>query len=194
MQKEVLTNKIRAFAEFALSNPATAQKIDVTELLQQTWDVMEIGKESPILQEEGEEKIPEAVKQQVQVMDQTIQKMQQHIDMLEQKEAAQQLKIDADLKKAQIAAQTAAEKQVDTHNVARYEAETARMAQLAPAMGPEEIRALVKQLMQEMMSPEQVPPQPPTAPPEEPEMPEPPPQPMPPTQPADAGFLTPPEQ
>jgi hypothetical protein len=48
MQKEVLTNKIRAFSEFALSNPITADKIDVTELLQQTWDVMEIGRESPI--------------------------------------------------------------------------------------------------------------------------------------------------
>jgi hypothetical protein len=49
MQKEVLTNKIRAFAEFAMSNPITAPLVDARELLQQTWDVMEIGKESPVL-------------------------------------------------------------------------------------------------------------------------------------------------
>jgi hypothetical protein len=63
MQKEVLTNKIRAFAEFAMSNPITAPLIDARELLQQTWDVMEIGKESPILDED--KSIPEPLKQQM---------------------------------------------------------------------------------------------------------------------------------
>ena len=53
MQKEVLTNKLRAFSEFALGNPITASKVDPTELLQQTWDVMEIGRESPILKADG---------------------------------------------------------------------------------------------------------------------------------------------
>lgn len=76
MQKEVLTNKLRAFADFALSNPATAAKVDVTELLQQTWDVMQIGKESPILKQEDGQKIPPQVQQQME-------QAKQHIDMLE---------------------------------------------------------------------------------------------------------------
>jgi hypothetical protein len=66
MQKEVLANKIRAFSEFAMSNPATAPLIDARELLQQTWDVMEIGRESPIMKEEGEQKMPPQVQQKMQ--------------------------------------------------------------------------------------------------------------------------------
>ena len=76
MQKEILTNKLRAFSEFAMSNPVTAPLIDARELLQQTWDVMQIGKESPILKQEGEQPIPPQVQQKMQEAD-------QHIQMLE---------------------------------------------------------------------------------------------------------------
>jgi len=75
MQKEVLTNKLRAFADFAMSNPMTAPLIDARELLNQTWDVMEIGRESPILKKEGEEEIPPQIKQQLDQMQQQMQKM-----------------------------------------------------------------------------------------------------------------------
>lgn len=90
MQKEVLTNKLRAFADFAMSNPMTAPLIDARELLNQTWDVMEIGRESPILKEEGEQEIPPQVKQQLEQMQQQLQhlgdalgKAGDHVDKLE---------------------------------------------------------------------------------------------------------------
>lgn len=76
MQKEVLTNKIRAFSEFALSNPMTAEKIDVTELLNQTWDVMQIGRESPILDENNPKPgapLPPQVQQQMAQMQEQLQ-------------------------------------------------------------------------------------------------------------------------
>lgn len=76
MQKEVLTNKIRAFSEFALSNPMTAEKIDVTELLNQTWDVMQIGKESPILDENNPKPgapLPPEVQQKMGQMEEQLQ-------------------------------------------------------------------------------------------------------------------------
>jgi len=75
MQKEILTNKLRAFADFAMSNPVTAPLIDARELLNQTWDVMEIGRESPILKEEGEQEIPPQIKQQLDQMQQQMQQM-----------------------------------------------------------------------------------------------------------------------
>jgi hypothetical protein len=73
MQKEVLTNKIRAFAEFAMSNPATAPLVDARELLQQTWDVMEIGRESPIV--EADKNLPPEVQGQMQQMQQAGQEL-----------------------------------------------------------------------------------------------------------------------
>ena len=85
MQKEVLTNKIRAFSEFALGNPMTAAKIDVTELLQQTWDVMEIGKESPILKaEDGQEDLPEPVKQRMMQVAEQMEQMGQQLEQTQQ--------------------------------------------------------------------------------------------------------------
>jgi hypothetical protein len=126
MQKEILTNKLRAFAEFALSNPMTASKIDVTELLTQTWDVMEIGKESPILKQQGTEALPPEVQQQmqqmqqhVQQMDTAIQGMTQEAQKKDEELAAMKQQLDkaeldlhreqaiADIKDAQQAAMTA---------------------------------------------------------------------------------------
>jgi hypothetical protein len=100
MQKEVLTNKIRAFSEFALGNPATAALIDAKELLRQTWDVMEIGKESPILEDEdGQESLPEPVKQrmmqvaeQMEQMGQELQKTQQDLQQAQQKAQQEETK------------------------------------------------------------------------------------------------------
>ena len=91
MQKEILTNKIRAFADFALSNPMTAQKIDVTEILQQTWDVMEIGRESPILKDDKGgippemQQMQEQMKQQMQAMGTALENASKQVDELEAK-------------------------------------------------------------------------------------------------------------
>lgn len=146
MQKEVLTNKIRAFSEFALGNPVTAPLIDAKELLRQTWDVMEIGKESPILEDkEGQESLPEPVKQrmmqvaeQMEQMGQELQKMQQDLQKAEQKAVNEEFKrmkaeIDADQAKALLAIEKAQES-----------ATSAVAGQAAPA-APDAIQDMVNQ-------------------------------------------------
>lgn len=95
MQKEVLTNKIRAFADFALSNPNTAPLVDARELLNQTWDVMEIGRESPIKPEDDQKELPDDVKQR---MAQVAEQMEQMQNALQQ---AQKDAQDAERKAAQ---------------------------------------------------------------------------------------------
>lgn len=95
MQKEILANKLQAFSAFALSNPLTAQKIDVRELLEQTWDVLEIGRESPILKDEDGDKIPPQVQQQMQQMQQVIQQLQQRLQQAESRESVEMAKIEA---------------------------------------------------------------------------------------------------
>ncbi len=127
MQKEVLTSKLRAFADFALSNPATAEKVDVTELLQQTWDVMQIGKESPILKPEDGQKVPPQVQLQMQ-------QMHQENEML--KAAAQELgekynELDAD-----------AQGEAEERRIKAYDAQTKRLALFIDKMTP----AMVLQL------------------------------------------------
>lgn len=119
MQKEVLTNKLRAFADFALSNPMTAEKIDVTELLQQTWDVMEIGKESPILKDEDGADIPPQIKQQMDMMQQEKQAMEE--SMRELGEKYNELHANAEIDRQKLLLE-------------RYKAETARLALIYPTM------------------------------------------------------------
>ena len=186
MQKEVLTNKLRAFADFALSNPMTAEKVDVTELLQQTWDVMQIGKESPILKPEDGQKIPPQVQQQMQ-------QMQQENEML--KETAQELgekfnELDAD-----------AEGKREERLLKRYSLESARLQIILPYMPQAVVQTIAAEFGIDMIDEQQQanaeegaepPPEAMSAPP--PEMMEAPPEPMiqEPEQPADdAGFFMP---
>lgn len=76
MQKEVLASKINSFSQFALSNPLTAEKIDVSELLRQTWDVLEMGRESPILEDDPSmEGVPPQIQRQLQEMQQQMEAM-----------------------------------------------------------------------------------------------------------------------
>lgn len=189
MQKEVLTSKLRAFSDFAMSNPQTAQKIDVTELLQQTWDVMEIGRESPILKEDdGKKPNPqlEEMKAQIQQMDQVIQGMTQEIESKDDERDNARRKLD----------------------IEEYKARTDRMKVVAPAMDQEQIQLMVMQAITDAMQPyteqePQEPQEPPEPMQEQQEQFEPPPehempdgqmmlaQDMQPEQPADAGFLMP---
>lgn len=189
MQKEVLTNKIRAFAEFAMSNPVTAPLIDARELLQQTWDVMEIGRESPILEAEGEEEIPEPIKQKMGAMEEQINAMGAALN-----NAAKEVdKLELEKKDKN-----------DQALIARFKAETERLNLLLPFLSPEAIAAIAANLGLQTInsadiSPDggagELPQEPMMQEPvmEQPMPMEPPPQEMPlqPEQPADAGFLTP---
>lgn len=83
MAKEVLMNKLQGFMQVALSNPLTAQEIDVRELLTQVWEAGEIGKESPILDDKArQEKQNNPMMQQAQ---QQMQEMQQQAQQVIQK-------------------------------------------------------------------------------------------------------------
>lgn len=208
MQKEVLTNKIRAFSEFALGNPVTAQLIDAKELLRQTWDVMEIGKESPILEDkDGQESLPEPVKQrmmqvaeQMEKMGQDLQQTQQDLQSAEQKARQEEFKrmkaeIDADQARALLAIEKA------------QESAAAKVAGQAAPAGDQDIQDMVNQAvamaLSHMMSqqvpepaPEMPPPEPmpeqqaPPDPEMQPEMPQEPPQ----EPPTEGGFSLPAEQ
>ncbi len=52
MVKEILMQKLQGFMQLALGNPLTAPMVDARELLEQVWDSGEIGKESPVYDEE----------------------------------------------------------------------------------------------------------------------------------------------
>jgi hypothetical protein len=52
MAKEVLANKLNGFLALVSGNEQLSQMTDVRELLEQVWDVLQIGKESPVFTEE----------------------------------------------------------------------------------------------------------------------------------------------
>lgn len=167
MQKEVLTNKIRAFAEFALSNPATAPLIDARELLQQTWDVMEIGRESPIREEEGQEELPEPVKQrmmqvaeQMEQMGAELESTKEALEKAEAKAADEEAKrVKAEISEQQAEALLAIERaQTSAQNTIRGDAQQVQAMQ--PQITPEDVQEMVNQavaaaLAQVMSPPEQ---------------------------------------
>jgi hypothetical protein len=174
MQKEVLTSKLRAFADFALSNPSTAPLIDARELLNQTWDVMEIGRESPILEEEGKEDIPPQIRQQLEQMQQQMQQMGDalgkagdHVDKLE---------AEGENKAAEIEV-----KRIEA-NTKAYDAITKRLQVLGPLLNSVEVQQLAAETQREAME-QPDPGQPPSESMGIPEL----------QEPAEAGFLTPTE-
>jgi hypothetical protein len=52
MAKEVLMHKLQGFLQIVAANEHLAQFVDLRELLQQVWDSGQIGKESPVFDEE----------------------------------------------------------------------------------------------------------------------------------------------
>lgn len=140
MQKEILTNKIRAFADFALSNPQTAPKIDITELLNQVWDVMEIGRESPILKEDGE-KVPDQIKQQMAEMKGQIKQLSGALENAHHE--VTQMETDKELKERELKI-----KEVEA-NTKAYSALTDRIKVLGPLMDPLEVSALAQETKRE---------------------------------------------
>ena len=68
--KEVLTNKLQQYMSLVLSNEAAMQKVDLRELLEQVWDAMDVGKESPVLsdedlQKQGQGQLPPEIQEQM---------------------------------------------------------------------------------------------------------------------------------
>lgn len=148
MAKEVLINKLQTFSAFAMGNPITAQKIDVTELLNQTWNALEVGKESPVLKDEQGD-IPPQIKQQMEQMQQQMQQLEsaltkaaEEVGKLESKEAIEMRKL----------------------QIEEYKAETERMKAMAPAFDPVQVQALVQQTMHDIIMQNMQPPEMPQEP------------------------------
>lgn len=175
MAKEVLVNKIRAFAEFAMSNPITAPLVDARELLEQTWSAMEIGKESPVAKDEdGQAALPPQVKQQMEQMSQEKQTLEQSLQELGEKYNA----LDADRDEA-----------MQKLRVEAYKAQTERLKLLTPFLTPQAAMQLAAEIGIDIaQSPDITPNDPPieTEPPDPAMM-------QPPQEPAEAGFFTPEE-
>lgn len=127
MQKEVLANKVRAFADFAMSNPVTAPLIDPRELLNQVWDVMQIGRESPILKEEDGAKVPPQVQQQMEQMQEQVKMLESSLEEIGQKYN----ELDANKTNER-----------DKILLDRYSKETERLKILAPTM-PVQLSAII---------------------------------------------------
>lgn len=129
MAKEVLTSKLQAFMSMAMANPATAQLIDVPELLKQVWEAMEVGRKLPIIEKENGE-LPPEIQQQMQQM----QEMLQQADHTIQQMGAELESKQADQESAQAKAMQEQQKiEIDRYNaetkriVDTYNAETQRM-------------------------------------------------------------------
>lgn len=137
MQKEILTNKIRAFADFALSNEQTAPLVDARELLNQTWDVMEIGRESPILKQEGEQQIPPQVQQKMQAMEEQIKQMGEALN-------------NAHAEVKEFEAGNAVKQ--DELAIKAFDADTKRLQVVGAGMTPEQVAQIVQQTMLAIMS------------------------------------------
>jgi hypothetical protein len=137
MQKEILTNKIRAFADFALSNPNTAPLVDARELLEQTWDVMEIGRESPVLKDEDGQNLPPQVKQKMQALQEQIKNMGDALNNAH--EEVKQLEAAAGAKDAEL-------------GIKAFDADTKRMQVVGAAMTSEQVAAVVQQTVLHLLS------------------------------------------
>jgi hypothetical protein len=90
--------------------------------------------------------------QKTQMDEQVIGKMQQHIEQLELDKKANTIKAQADLEKARMQQQTAASQGVADHAVKTFDAETKRMAALVPSMGPDALRPLIMEVLNEIMN------------------------------------------
>lgn len=93
MAKEVLLNKLMGFINLVGANPTMAALVDMRELLEQAWDLTQIGKESPILKEEDltMESLPPQVQQMIAQLQEAAQmgeQAQQQIEQLKQEAMA----------------------------------------------------------------------------------------------------------
>lgn len=150
MQKEVLTNKLRAFAQFALSNPQTAAVIDVRELVEQMWDYMEIGRESPVLKDEDGQNIPPQVKAQMQQLQQQVQQMGQALQNAANQVDKLEARNELDLAKARM-----------QNEINGYKAETERLKLVVSLLPPQIQTALALNVAdQSVASPDVAPPMP----------------------------------
>lgn len=170
MAKEVLTNKLRAFLELAISNEKIGEKVDIAELLRQYWSYLETGMESPILEDDYEEKMPPQAKAKMQEMQEQVKQMggalenaSTEVDKLEAAKATKDAEIEVKRVEANTKAYDAVTKRLQVvgnlltpAEVSQLAAETQReaMAQPDPGMAPSESMAVPEPTLEEMQAAE----------------------------------------
>lgn len=92
------------------------------------------------------------MQQKGQMDEQVITKMQEHIDKLEAEKQGRVVENQAKVQIAEIQQRTQAAQGVADHSVKTFDAETKRMAALVPAMGPEALKPLIMEILQEILT------------------------------------------
>lgn len=128
MAKEVLLNKLMGFINMVGSSDAMAAMVDMRELLEQAWDLTQIGRESPILKDEDLtlEKLPPQIQQMIQQLQEAAAAGEQAAQMIEQikqqaTEEIQRLEDEAEQLKLALADKS------EQNEIKAFEAETGRM-------------------------------------------------------------------
>ena len=94
--KEVLTGKLQQYMGLVLSNEVAMQKVDIRELLEQVWDAMDVGKESPVLsdedlQKQGQGQLPPEIQEQMMAAKEEFDALaQEHQGMQQENQKIQQ--------------------------------------------------------------------------------------------------------
>lgn len=144
MQKEVLMNKLQGFLSLVGSNPAFAGMVDLRELLAQVWDAMQMGRESPIRDEDAPQIPPELQAQIEQGMEQ-LQMLAQENEALKQQLTEAQNKQDIDAYKALTDRIKALESMLTPEAIAVLMAQTLAAAETNVAPGPDPQPQMIEQ-------------------------------------------------
>lgn len=129
MQKEVLANKLQGFMHIAMGNPATAGMVNGRELLEQVWDSMQMGRESPIVkEEEGKPAIPPELQMLIEQGKQAMQEQAAQIEELNAKLADKS----------------------EQNQINWYKAETDRLAKVP--MTPEQVALIAQQTAMDVLT------------------------------------------
>ena len=150
MAKEVLLNKLMGFTNLVGANPLFSSLIDARELLEQVWDLTQVGRESPILKDEDLtiEKLPPQVQQMVQQLQQAAQQGEQATQMIEQIKQQAMQEIDAREREIDGLKQQLADK-AHANQIKAFEAETGRI-QVEGDLQNAELATLAQVEMSEM--------------------------------------------
>lgn len=128
MAKEVLLNKLMGFINMVGATPPFQALVDMRELLEQAWDLTQIGRESPILKDEDLtiDKLPPQVQQMIQQLQEAAamgEQAMQQIEMIKQQAMDEIGKRDQQINEMRLAM---ADKS-DQNEIKAFEAETDRM-------------------------------------------------------------------
>lgn len=128
MAKEVLLNKLMGFINMVGANPPFQALVDMRELLEQAWDLTQIGRESPILKDEDltPDKLPPQVQEMIAKLQEAAQQGEQAMQAIEQiRQQAMQEINDRDHEIQQLQLQLADKSQ--QNEIKAIDAETARI-------------------------------------------------------------------